>query len=55
VPKLVNTNDPETQKEMANQMNMLNPKQQMPDLSEMFTSLLGGGKKSIKSKKDKRK
>ncbi|XP_074650084.1 endoplasmic reticulum membrane protein complex subunit 7-like [Tubulanus polymorphus] len=53
VPKLVNTNDPETQREMANQMNILNTKQQLPDMSEMVTSLFGGGKKPAKSKTSK--
>ncbi|CAH8668028.1 unnamed protein product [Heterobilharzia americana] len=42
--KLVNTSDPELQKEMQ-QMNILNPQQQMPDMSEFLSSLslFGGG------------
>ncbi|CAH8875469.1 unnamed protein product [Trichobilharzia szidati] len=41
--KLVNTSDPELQKEMQ-QMNILNPQQQIPDMSEFLSSLsLFGG------------
>ncbi|XP_064636633.1 endoplasmic reticulum membrane protein complex subunit 7-like [Lineus longissimus] len=49
LPKLVNTSDPETQKEMQSQMNMLNPRQQMPEVSEMFTNWFGGGGKKSSS------
>jgi len=52
LPKLMNTADPETQKEMQSQMNMLNPKQNMPELSELMAGWFGGGapKKPVKSK-----
>jgi len=53
LPKLVNTQDPETQKEMQN-FNILNPRQNVPDMSEMLTSWFGGGsssqKKAVKAK-----
>lgn len=57
--KLVNTSDPELQKEMQ-QMNILNPQQQMADLLSSF-SLFGGNnertsstdKKSLSSKRRK--
>lgn len=42
VPKLMNAADPETQKELQ-QMQL--PKYDMPELSEMMTSLFTGGKK----------
>lgn len=42
LPKLMNAADPETQREM-NQMQM--PKYDMPELSEMMTSLFTGGNK----------
>lgn len=51
IPKLINTDDPEIKKEMQN-MNLMNPKQDMPDLSEMVTNLFGGGAPAPK-KKDK--
>ena len=43
--------------DLQNQMNILNPKQGMPDLSEMMTNLLGGGqpKKSTKPKAVKKR
>ncbi|KAK2165144.1 hypothetical protein LSH36_54g05035 [Paralvinella palmiformis] len=52
LPKLMNTADPEAQKDFQNQMNLLNAKQNMPELSELVTSWLGGGqaKKSSKPK-----
>ncbi|VDQ17151.1 unnamed protein product [Trichobilharzia regenti] len=37
--KLVNTSDPELQKEMQ-QMNILNPQQQIPDMSEVSDRLI---------------
>lgn len=57
LPKLMNTADPEAQRDLQNQMNMLNPKQNMPDLSEMMTSWLGSGppKKPAKSKPAKKR
>ncbi|XP_072170777.1 endoplasmic reticulum membrane protein complex subunit 7-like [Diadema setosum] len=51
LPKLVNTQDPELQKEMQN-MNLMSQKQDLPDLSEMATSFFGGGSSATK-KKDK--
>lgn len=58
LPKMMNAADPETQREMQSQMNMLNPKQNMPEISELFTSWLGVGKpekKATKSKATKRR
>eukprot|EP00918_Siedleckia_nematoides_P107310 GHVU01233992.1.p1 GENE.GHVU01233992.1~~GHVU01233992.1.p1 ORF type:complete len:106 (+),score=15.25 GHVU01233992.1:342-659(+) len=59
LPKLINTADPETQREMQSQMNILNPKQNMPEISEIFTNWFGGGataaKKTIKPKSTKRR
>ncbi|XP_013410180.1 ER membrane protein complex subunit 7 [Lingula anatina] len=55
LPKLVNTNDPETQKEMANQMNFLKPNNQLPDLSEALAGFFGGGSSSKKTTKSKSK
>lgn len=52
LPKLVNTQDPELQKEMSN-MNLMNQKQDLPDLSEMATSFFGGGSSAPKKSKDK--
>ncbi|CAH8663640.1 unnamed protein product [Schistosoma guineensis] len=55
--KLVNTNDPTVQKEMQ-QMNILNPQQQLPDMSEFLSSLsLFGGntKKTTPTTINKRK
>jgi len=48
LPKMMN--DPETRKEMENiQM----PKYEMPEMSEMLTSLFGGGETGKKSTKSK--
>jgi hypothetical protein len=57
LPKLINTQDPETQKEMQSQMNMLNPKQNLPEISEILTSWFGSGqtKKAVKPKPSKRR
>ncbi|ELT92675.1 hypothetical protein CAPTEDRAFT_208098 [Capitella teleta] len=63
LPKLMNTADPETQKEMQQSMNMFtNPKQNMPDISETLTSWLGGnpaagnaGRKAAKPRPLKKK
>jgi len=58
LPKLINTQDPETQKEMQSQMNMLNPKQSLPDMSDMLANFFGGGapaKKPARAKPVKRK
>ncbi|VDM99230.1 unnamed protein product [Thelazia callipaeda] len=41
LPKLVNANDPELKKEMARSM----PQMDVPDVSEMLTSWLGGNPK----------
>lgn len=50
LPKLMNAADPETQREMQ-QMPM--PKYDMPELSEMMTSLFTGGNKRPQSKATK--
>ncbi|XP_070198545.1 endoplasmic reticulum membrane protein complex subunit 7-like isoform X2 [Littorina saxatilis] len=50
LPKMMNAADPETRKEMQQQMNVLNTKPNMPDMSEMITNYLSGGKKAVKSK-----
>lgn len=57
LPKLINSNDPEMQKEMQSSMNMLNPKQNLPDMSEMLAGFFGGNepKRATKSKPSKRK
>ncbi|KAI0237691.1 ER membrane protein complex subunit 7 [Lamellibrachia satsuma] len=51
LPKLMNTADPEAQKEMQNQMKMFSPKENLPDLSEMFTSALGGSSSTSSANK----
>lgn len=53
LPKLINTQDPETQKEMQQTMGILNPKQSLPELSEVFTKLFGGGGNTKKVAKNK--
>ncbi|CAC5416036.1 EMC7 [Mytilus coruscus] len=56
LPKLMNAADPEAQQEMQNQMKALNDKSNLPDLSEMFAGLFGGGsKKQAKAKTAKRR
>ncbi|KAK7482932.1 hypothetical protein BaRGS_00025832 [Batillaria attramentaria] len=50
LPKMMNAADPETRKEMQQQMNVLNQKPNMPDMSEMITNFLSGGKKPAKPK-----
>ncbi|VDI50748.1 Hypothetical predicted protein [Mytilus galloprovincialis] len=56
LPKLMNAADPEAQQEMQNQMKALNDKSNLPDLSEMFAGLFGGGsKKQAKAKAVKRR
>jgi len=44
LPKVMNAADPETQREMQQSLNM--PRYDMPELSEMMTSLFAGGKKT---------
>ena len=39
--------------EMQSQMNMLNPKQNLPEMSELLTSWLGGGTTTKKTTKPK--
>ncbi|KAJ8290420.1 hypothetical protein GJAV_G00012630 [Gymnothorax javanicus] len=39
LPKIINTNDPEMRREMEQSMNMLNPNQELPDVSEFMTKL----------------
>lgn len=60
MPKLLNSQDPETQKEMQKSMNILNPKSTMPDMSEWLTQMFKGGaapatQKSSKTSKSSRK
>ncbi|CAD5116922.1 DgyrCDS5762 [Dimorphilus gyrociliatus] len=45
LPKLINAQDPETQREMQSQMNFLTPKNNIPEFSEFLTNLLSGGPK----------
>ncbi|XP_072016980.1 endoplasmic reticulum membrane protein complex subunit 7-like [Amphiura filiformis] len=52
MPKLINTQDPEIQKEMQS-MNMLNQKQDLPDLSEMAANFFGGGGSTTVKKKER--
>jgi len=55
LPKLVDTNDPEIQREMQNSLQL--PKYEMPELSDIMTNLFGGGKAkpSTKTKAIKKK
>ncbi|KAK3100208.1 hypothetical protein FSP39_016328 [Pinctada imbricata] len=56
LPKLMNAADPEAQKEMQSQMKAFNDKSNLPDMSEMLTSLFGGDqKKSSKTKAVKKR
>lgn len=55
LPKMMNAADPDTQREVQTQMNALNAKQSLPDMSEFFTSLFSDGKKPIKSKSSSKK
>ncbi|KAL5011958.1 hypothetical protein ScPMuIL_010509 [Solemya velum] len=56
LPKMMNSADPETQKEMQTQMKALNEKSSMPDMSEMLASFFGSDtKKSSKTKSTKRR
>ncbi|XP_019640827.1 PREDICTED: ER membrane protein complex subunit 7-like [Branchiostoma belcheri] len=57
LPKMINTNDPEMQREMQQSMNMLSPNKDLPDMSEFFTKMFGGGetKKTTTSRKVKRR
>ncbi|KAI8761588.1 ER membrane protein complex subunit 7 [Biomphalaria glabrata] len=52
LPKLMNAADPDTQKEMQNQMNALNKGPSLPDASELMSSWFSGGstKKAVKPK-----
>jgi len=43
LPKLINTSDPEVQREMQNSLQM--PKYDLPELSELMTNFFGGAKK----------
>jgi len=52
LPRLVDTSDPEVQREMRESFQM--PKYEMPELSEMVSSWFGGGKKPIKGKTTKK-
>jgi hypothetical protein len=49
LPKLINAQDPETQREMQQNMSMLQPQQSMPDPAEMLTKWLSGGSSEKKS------
>jgi len=48
LPKLINTQDPEVQREMQNSLQM--PKYDLPELSELMTNFFGGGGKKPKPK-----
>jgi len=48
LPKLINTSDPEVQREMQNSLQM--PKYDLPELSELMTNFFGGGSKKPKQK-----
>jgi len=53
LPKLINTSDPEVQREMQQSLQM--PKYDLPELSEVFTNIFGGGGKKTKPKAVKAK
>lgn len=55
LPKMMNTSDPEVQKEMQSSMNMLTPKQDMPDISEVITGWWFPNSKKKDKKSGKRK
>jgi len=48
LPKLINTSDPEVQREMQQSLQM--PKYDLPELSELMTNIFGGGGKKTKAK-----
>lgn len=51
LPKLMNSQDPEVQREMQQSMSALQPNAaNMPDMAEMMTSLFGGGAPQPKKK-----
>jgi len=51
LPKLMNSQDPEIQREMQQSMNALQPNTaNMPDMAEMMTSIFGGGAPTPKKK-----
>jgi len=51
LPKLMNSQDPEIQREMQQSMNALQPNAaNMPDMAEMMTSIFGGGAPAPKKK-----
>lgn len=52
LPKMMNAADPETQREMQN---MQMPKYEMPDMSEMMTSLFKPQPQAVKGKAAKKK
>lgn len=53
MPKLMNSQDPETQKEMQKSMNLLTPKQNMPDMSEWLTQMFKGNSSTAKKSTSK--
>ncbi|KAL8607292.1 hypothetical protein ACOMHN_047623 [Nucella lapillus] len=54
LPKMMNSADPESRKELQQQMNALNQKPSVPDVSEMFTNWFSGGQKPAKPKASRR-
>ncbi|XP_071949627.1 endoplasmic reticulum membrane protein complex subunit 7-like [Antedon mediterranea] len=53
LPKLINSQDPEVQREMQQSMSFMNQNQNLPDLSEMMTNWLGGTQPTKKRDKSK--
>lgn len=55
LPKLMNSQDPEIQREMQQSMNALQPNgANMPDMAEMMTSIFGGGAPAPAKKKSEK-
>ncbi|CAG5115098.1 unnamed protein product [Candidula unifasciata] len=53
LPKLMNAADADAQREMQNQMSVLNNRPSMPDAAEMITNFFSGGSSSRKAVKSK--
>ncbi|BFZ24469.1 hypothetical protein BsWGS_27508 [Bradybaena similaris] len=53
LPKLMNVADVDAQREMQNQMSVLNNRPSMPDAAEMITKFFSGGSSSRKAVKSK--
>ncbi|XP_076467917.1 endoplasmic reticulum membrane protein complex subunit 7-like [Babylonia areolata] len=50
LPKMMNSADPESRRELEQQMNAMNQKPNVPDMSEMITNWFSGGQKPSKTK-----